>query len=107
MPRTCTVCSHDEAHLINVSLVSRESYRAIANRHGVSQSALKRHAAEHIPGLLVKASEAVERAQADELLCRVESLQERTLAILESAEDAGELRTALSAIREARGNLEL
>ena len=29
MPRTCTVCSHDEAHVINVALVQRDSYRKI------------------------------------------------------------------------------
>lgn len=34
-------------------------------------------------------------------------LQARTLTILDKAEDAGELRTALGAIREVRGNLEL
>jgi hypothetical protein len=107
VPRICTVCSHDQGHLINVALVSRESYRTIADRYGLSQTALKRHSAEHIPELLVKAKDAVESADADELLGRVESLQERTLAILEAAEEAGELRTALGAIREARSNLEL
>ena len=49
----------------------------------------------------------MEVAEADDLLSRVEALQRRTLAILESAEEIGELRTALSAIKEARGNLEL
>ena len=68
---------------------------------------MQRHAKEHLPELLVKAKNAVEVAEADDLLSRVEALQRRTLAILESAEEIGELRTALSAIKEARGNLEL
>ena len=34
-------------------------------------------------------------------------LQRRTLRILDSAEKAGDRRTALAAIREARGNIEL
>lgn len=34
-------------------------------------------------------------------------LQTRTLNILDAAEQSGDLRTALGAIREARGNLEL
>jgi hypothetical protein len=105
--RTCTVCGHDEAHAVNVALVAREPYRAISRRSGLSKDALKRHSQEHIPELLVKARHAVESADADDLLERVESLQERTLAILETAEDSGELRTALGAIREARSNLEL
>jgi transposase-like protein len=107
MPRRCTVCDLDESHAVNVALVSRESYRAIANRYGVSESALKRHAAEHIPELLVKAKDAVESAEADDLLGEVRAIHSRTLAVLEAAEESEELRTALGAIREARGNLEL
>ena len=107
MPRSCTVCAHDESHVINVALVSREPYRDIARRFGVSKDALKRHSGEHIPKLLVEASRAVEVYEADDLLGRVEDLHRRTLAVLEAAEDTGELRTALAAIREARGNLEL
>jgi hypothetical protein len=50
---------------------------------------------------------AEEAAQADTLLEQVRTLQQRALTILDKAEEAGELRTALGAIREARGNLEL
>lgn len=107
MPRRCTVCDHDEGHIINVELVASGGNRRIATQYGLSEAAVRRHRQEHIPKLLVEASKAVERADADELLERVESLQVRTLAILETAEGSGELRTALGAIREARSNLEL
>jgi len=53
------------------------------------------------------AQAAEEIAQADDLLEQVRDLQAKALGILSKAEEAGELRTALSAIREARGNLEL
>jgi hypothetical protein len=53
------------------------------------------------------AQAAEEIAQADSLLDQVRELQDKALGILDKAEKAGELRTALSAIREARGNLEL
>jgi hypothetical protein len=56
---------------------------------------------------LVKAAEAMEVAEADTLLERIEALQARTLAILEATEETQEHRVALAAIREARGNLEL
>jgi hypothetical protein len=46
-------------------------------------------------------------AQADDLLDEVRSLQSRVLTILGRAEGVGDLRTALGAIREARGNIEL
>ena len=48
-----------------------------------------------------------EVAQADDLLRQMQDLQQRTLAILEGAEETKQHRTALSAIREARSNLEL
>lgn len=107
MPRRCTICVHDEAHSINVALVQRDPYRKIAEEFGVSQAALSRHAREHIPKLLVRAKEAVEVADADSLLSRIEGLYKRTEAILEVAESNSEWPTALAAIRECRGNLEL
>jgi len=56
---------------------------------------------------MVLAEKAAELVEADNLLDQVGDLQRRALAILDRAEEAGELKTALSAIREARGNLEL
>jgi hypothetical protein len=66
-----------------------------------------RHKAEHVPATLAKAQEAREVARADDLLAGVRALQTRTLAILNAAEASEQHRTALSAIREARSNLEL
>ena len=68
---------------------------------------MRRHRSNHLPAKLVMAEKAAEMAEADDLLDQVGDLQRRALAILDRAEEAGELRTALSAIREARGNLEL
>ena len=107
MGRTCTICTHDESHTINVALVRRGTYRDIAGQYNVSKSALKRHSQDHIPKLLVEASEALAVAEADDLLSRIESLQARTIAILEATEGTHDHRTALAAIREARANLEL
>jgi len=53
------------------------------------------------------AANAEEVAEADNLLEQVRDLQARTLAILEAAEHTHQHRTALSAIREARSNVEL
>ena len=107
MPRSCTICTHDEAHAINVALVHRDAYRHIASRYEVSTGALQRHAREHLPELLTRARDAVEVAEADSLLDRVESLYKRTETILGAAEGNSEWGTALQAIRECRGNLEL
>ena len=107
MPRSCTVCTHEARAQIDRALVAGEAFRHIAARFDTSTGALQRHKADHLPVKLAKAQEAEEVAQADDLLEQVRDLQGRALAILDKAEEAGELRTALSAIREARGNLEL
>jgi len=107
MPRSCTVCTHKSRAEIDRALVAGEAFRHIAARFDTSTGALQRHKADHLPVTLVKAQEAEEVAQADALLDQVRDLQARGLAILGKAEAAGELRTALAAIREARGNLKL
>jgi hypothetical protein len=107
VPRSCTVCSHDECHAINVALVQRDTYRHIASSFGVSTKALQRHSKDHLPELLLKAKDAADVAEADSLLMRIEGLYKRTEAILEAAEEGKEWGTALAAIRECRGNLEL
>jgi|SRR5215204_2741418 len=108
MPRACTICAHENRHTIDHALVGgEEALRTISDRFGVSKSALIRHKDAHLPAALIKAREAEEVVRAGELLSQVRDLQGRTLSILTASEEAGELRTALAAIREARGNLEL
>jgi len=108
VPRSCSVCTHPKREEIDRALVDGVSSGMLAGRYRTfGERAVRRHRANHIPTTLAKAVEAAEVAEAGSLLEQVEDLQQRALAILEKAEDAGELRTALSAIREARGNLEL
>jgi hypothetical protein len=107
MPRRCTVCYHPERHSVDEALVSGTPYRSVAKRFGVSESAVYRHKTEHLPAHLLKAREVEEVAKADDLLEQVGHLQAHALDILERAEKAGDLRTALAAISQARGNLEL
>jgi transposase-like protein len=107
MPRRCTVCDHSESHSIDEALVSGTPYRSVAKQFGLSESAMYRHRTEHLPAHLLKAKEVEEVAHADDLLDQVRNLQAHALDILERAEETGDLRTALAAISQARGNLEL
>ena len=107
MPRTCTVCVHPESFAINEALViEQRSNRAITRQYGLSKDAVRRHRA-HIPQLLVKAYEAEQAAQADDLLDQLRAIQNKTLSLLLRAEGAGDLRTALAGISQARQNVEL
>jgi hypothetical protein len=107
MPRSCTVCEHAEKNAIDRALVGSVSNRSVASIYDVSEAAVRRHKANHLPAKLVMAEQATEVVEANNLLDQVGDLQRRALAILDKAEETGELRTALSAIKEARGNLEL
>jgi len=101
------VCDHRERHSIDEALVRGAPYRSVAKRFELSESAVYRHKTEHLPTHLLKAREVEEAARADDLLEQVRDLQTHALDILERAEKAGDLRTALAAISQARGNLEL
>ncbi len=107
MPRSCTVCEHPDRAAIDKALVGGASNRSVASLYDVSEAAARRHKGKHLPAKLVMAEKAAEAAQADDLLAQVRDLQGRAYGILDKAEGAGDLRTALGAIREARGNLEL
>ena len=107
MPQVCTVCAHPERRAIDVAVVSGTPNRRIASRYGVSEAAVRRHVASHLPAALARARDAAEQALAGDLLAQVRALQARALAILDVADSTGDQRTALAALREARGSLEL
>jgi hypothetical protein len=107
MPRRCTVCTHPDRESIDEALVGGTALSALSAKYRVSEDAVGRHKGNHLPAKLVMAQAAEEVTQADSLLDQVRDLQDKALDILAKAEEAGELRTALGAVREARGNLEL
>src|SRR5215208_2799383 len=107
MPRTCTVCEHPKRRTIDRVLVGETWNLSVSSLFGFSESAVRRHKANHLPAKLVMAEKAAEVAEAGSLLAQMGDLQSRAYGILDKAEGAGDLRTALGAIREARGNLEL
>jgi hypothetical protein len=107
MPRKCAVCTHSDKEAIDEALVEGVAFPTLVAKYRVSKDSLSRHKANHLPAKLVMATAAAEVAEADSLLSQVRDLQSRAYGILDKAEGAGDLRTALGAIREARGNLEL
>jgi hypothetical protein len=107
VPQVCSVCAHSEAFAINEALViEKRSNRSIAKQYSFNHNAVQRHRA-HIPELLVKASEAMEVADADELLERIQGLYEEAMAVLEAGKDSDDYRLVLSAIDRAGKQLEI
>ena len=68
MPRVCTVCSSPHRAEIDEAVTRGESFRRVAPRYGVSDRALRRHAAEHVSAAIVKAHAVAEVTRADDLL---------------------------------------
>jgi len=80
--------------------------RTIAQRVGTSPWALHRHK-KHLPAQLVQAQQAEIVTEATSLLDRVESLMQESEKIAAAAKQEKNWPAATSALREARGCLEL
>jgi len=102
----CAICTHSRRTEIDRLLVDKVSLRDIAGQTGTTKSALSRHSS-HIAVALTAAKEVEKVANAETLLEQVRGLVQRTTGIMEKAEHAGNLQTALQAIREMRGCMEL
>jgi len=107
MPRTCTICTNPDRAAIDRALVAGDAYRTIAQRYGTSATALHRHKADHLPAKLAQAAAATQTADAIDLLSEVRALRRKAYSLLLQAEAAGDIRTALAGVREARACLEL
>jgi hypothetical protein len=108
MPRSCTVCSHAERSAIDRALVDGESFRNIAERFGLSATAIFRHKADHLPAHLVDAQDAADAADADDLLEQARKRQARAERLVSIAEgligralQGGNVRTAVSGVQAA------
>jgi hypothetical protein len=106
-PQPCTVCTHRERATIDTDLVGGQPDKRVAAVYGIGAASVRRHRLNHIPKFLVKAQETREVSRAGDLLAQIEAIQAKTLRILLDADRAGDKRTALYAIKEARNNLEL
>jgi hypothetical protein len=112
MGRPCVICAREDRDAIDAALVEGAAFRDVSRRFpGVSKDAAARHKATHIRASVVDAA-ARARAEddehrADSLLDKVRALEERARSIARRAEAAGDLRVALSGVRELTRIVEL
>src|SRR5829696_6358846 len=104
--RRCTVCSYEHVGAIDRALIAARPIRGIAKTFGVSEDAVGRHRT-HLPKTLLKAHDVAETIRADELFAEAAALQTKAWELLHAAEANDDQRTALLAVREIRGCLEL
>jgi hypothetical protein len=104
--RRCTICSHESVGAIDRALIAGRPIRGIAKTFGASEDAVGRQRA-HLPKTLLNAHDVAESVRADELLAEATALQAKAWELLHAAEANDDQRTALMAVREIRGCLEL
>ena len=110
MGRQCTVCAHKDLDEINKLLLCSDSYRDLARQFGLSKDALARHKESHIPEELLKSNDIQEIAKADVLLVQLGEIREKTLSLLDKAEQAADTRVygaPVAYLREAREQIKL
>jgi hypothetical protein len=108
MPKACPACVHPQRQEIDQAILQGAKLPDVAQKFALPYWTIFRHKQRgHLSRALVKAREVHEVSMADSLLGQVKSLQMKALELLNKAEKAGQLRTALQGVREAKGCLEL
>ena len=104
----CRVCRSPLRAQIDRALVAGAlSLRDLAEQYGVSSSALHRHQRTCLPDELVQAVIAVQALDAEGCLVEADRLRRRAEQLLEDALERGDYRTALAAMAQCRGSLDL
>ena len=107
MARVCTCCTHRDRHAIEKLIVGGTPNRRIATQFGLSEAAVRRHAAEHLPVALVQAQEAEDSAQALDVLQQLRTINAAALTVLRDARTAGDGDLMLKAIDRVHRQVEL
>lgn len=91
MANKCRVCAHENLHQINRALVTRwrtrDGFRKISARYGLTISSLYRHFVEHLPRELVRSEEAERTLRAESLMEHLTRNYARLEKLLEACED--------------------
>lgn len=102
MTMTCRTCRHPDRQAIDRALVAGEPESAVARKFGLARTSVQYHHANHLkPALAAKASELDKHHGS--IVTHLVVLLDKALEIMGSPDDQ---RTALMAVREARGVLE-
>jgi len=107
MPRTCTACAHRDRPAIDAALVAGTPNRRIATQHGLSEAAVRRHAAEHLPASLVTAAGEEATRQALDVLAQLKQINASSVAILAEARRAKDGDLAFKAVDRIHKQIEL
>jgi len=104
----CKVCMDTGIRVaVDAALLGRHSERDVARQFGITSSSVHRHKTKCLGRALDLVIEDNERVHANLLQSEINHLAGEAKRLQEAAEKAGDTRTALLALRELRGLLEL
>lgn len=107
MPRTCTICGHPQRHPIEKAIVGGTPNRRIATQYGLSEAAVRRHAAEHLPVALVQAQGAEQVRQALDVVAQLKAINGAARRVLRDAQTAGDGDLVLKSVDRVLRQVEL
>ena len=113
MAQRCTVCTHSKRDDINRELLKPTTTLAgIADKYGLSTSAIDRHKANHLKVSLQAVSESANArtivGYAADLYDRATRVLDRAESVLASEENGSRgVQAAAASLREVRGSIEL
>lgn len=107
MPRVCTVCAHEERPAIDRALVGGTACREVAALYRVSADSVERHAAKHLPKMLVDARHAADDERALDVIKQLRAINGASLRILHEAQQGQDPQTALKAVDRIQRQIEL
>ena len=107
--RRCTVCWHEARPEIEAAIIGKHRQQDIANRFGLSKSAVGRHSRNHMDKGMVQAQRAeIERLQGSgSIEDRLDAMLKKAEDILWKAETASSVDTQIRALAECRKQVEL
>ncbi len=107
MPRSCTICQHPQREALDRALVGGAALSETAALFRVSNDAVSRHKANHLPAKLVLAQEAEDVREALDVVKQLKAINAASLHILKEAREQGKQGTALAAIDRIHKQIEL
>ncbi len=107
MPRTCTICTHQQRQAIDKALIAGEPFRNIAERFGTSATALTRHKDDHLPARMVKAHERQDVRQAIDIVQQLKAVNSACWHVLSEARASGDGELILKASDRITKHIEL
>jgi hypothetical protein len=85
MPQQCTICTNADHHQIDLAIVRGElSNRRIATQFSVTESAIRRHRADHLPAVLEQSQALQARQEADEVMDTYKKCLDSAALLLEA-----------------------